>query len=197
VIPARLNVDLWNPWVGAKRFYAPRLCGQAVPGSACGVSDGIVIVKQAMREEAFFQIKPDTLDWVQLWGVCRQRDEGHVRRHGEAVRTMPACLIEDHRSVFVLGEGLCKAIQEHLHRIGIGIGQHQSKSVVRSRLNGSEDIGKGKALIAKPWRAFAALPPDMADAAFLTDARFVLKEQANALAFMRTLKFFEELRGSF
>lgn len=34
-------------------------------------------------------------------------------------------------------------------------------------------------------------------AAFLADAGFVLEEHTQALVLMRTLKFFQELRGSF
>jgi hypothetical protein len=64
-------------------------------------------------------------------------------------------------------------------------------------LHGRKDVGKGEALVAKTWRALAALPPDVADTAFLADPGFVLKEQAKAFVFMRTLKFFQQRRSSF
>ena len=82
-----------------------------------------------------------------------------------------------------------------MHRRRIGIGHHQREGVVCARLNGSEDIGEGEALIAKPWRAASPLPPDMAGAAFLANARLVLEEQAEALAFIRTLNFLQK-RGA-
>jgi hypothetical protein len=66
-----------------------------------------------------------------------------------------------------------------------------------ARFDGSEDISEGEALIAKPGRALAALPPDMADAALLADTRLVLKEQPEALVFMRMLNVFQQRRGSF
>jgi hypothetical protein len=106
-------------------------------------------------------------------------------------------LIEDHRRVFVFPERLREAVQEHLHCRGIGIGQHQRKCVIRARFNGGENIGEGKPLVAEPRRTLAPLPPDMANTALLPDARLVLKEQADTLAFMRILKFFDPLRGSF
>jgi len=84
-----------------------------------------------------------------------------------------------------------------LHRRRIGIGQHQREGVVRARLHGGEDIGGGEAFIAKPWRALAALPPDMADAPLLADARLVLEEQADALAFMTCTDGSQQRRGSF
>jgi hypothetical protein len=43
---------------------------------------------------------------------------------------------------------------------------------------------KGETPVAEPRWTLAPPPPDMTDAALLADARFVLKEQAEALAFM-------------
>jgi hypothetical protein len=71
-----------------------------------------------------------------------------------------------------------------LHRLRIGIGHDQCEGVVRARLHGREDIGEGEAPVAKPRRTLAAPPPDMTDATLLADARLVLEEQTNALAFM-------------
>jgi hypothetical protein len=84
---------------------------------------------------------------------------------------MPARLIEHHRRMFVSGNGFGEAVQERLHRRRTGIGHQQCEGVVSARLNGGEDIREGEPLIAKPRRALAALPPDMADAALLADAR--------------------------
>jgi hypothetical protein len=162
----------------------------------CG-DDGAVIVEQPVREKALLQIKPDALDGVQFGRVGRQRDQRDVGRNGERLRAVPARLVEDHRHMLVRGDSFGKAVEEHLHRCCIGIGQHQRKAIIRARLNGSEDIGEGEALVAEARRALAPFPPDMADAPLLADPGLVLEEQAKALAFMRTLKFFQKLRGSF
>jgi hypothetical protein len=63
-----------------------------------------------------------------------------------------------------------------LHRRRIGIRQHQRESVIGAWFDGSENVGEGEALVAQPRRALAPLPPDMADAAFLADARLILEE---------------------
>ena len=96
-----------------------------------------------------------------------------------------------------LAERFCETVKKHLHRGRIGMRQHQREGAIGTRLNGGEDIGKGKALVAEPRRADAPLPPDMADTAFLADPRLILEEQANALTFVRMLKFFQERWGSF
>ena len=84
-----------------------------------------------------------------------------------------------------------------MHRRRIGIGHHQRESIVRAWLHGCEDIGEGEAPIAEPRRTLAALPPDMANAALLADARLVLEEQAKALAFMTSTDGFQQRRSPF
>jgi hypothetical protein len=84
-----------------------------------------------------------------------------------------------------------------LHRSRIHIRHHQGEGVVRARLYGGEDIGEDEALVAKSWRTLAALPPDMADAALLADARFVLEENAQAFAFMTSTDGFQKRRSPF
>ncbi len=99
--------------------------------------------------------------------------------------------------MFVLSDGFGEAVQEGLHRHRIGVGHHQRKSVVRARLHGGENIGEGEAPVAKSRRPLAALLPDVADAALLADARFVLEEQAQALAFMTYTECSQQRWGSF
>ena len=71
------------------------------------------------------------------------------------------------------------------------------ESIISSWLHGCEDIGEGEALIAEARRALATLPPDMADPAFLADTRLILKKQAKALSFMRTLNFLQKRKPPF
>ena len=99
--------------------------------------------------------------------------------------------------MFALRDGRGEAVQKHLHGCRIRIGHHQRKAIVRVRLHGSEDIGEGEAPVAKAWRALAALPPDVASAAFLADPRLVLEEQANALAFITCTDGLQQRWGSF
>ena len=150
-----------------------------------------------MRKEALLEIKPDALDRVQFGRVGGQRHERDVGWNRKRVRAMPACLIEHHHGMVILGKRLGKAVKEGLHRRRIGIGHHQRESIVRARLDGRKDVGEGEALIAKPRRALSALPPDMTDTALLTDARLVLEEQAKAFAFMTSTDGFQQRRSPF
>jgi hypothetical protein len=94
---------------------------------------------------------------------------------------VPTRLIEHHDGVLVLGQSRRKGIEEMLHRLGVRVGQHECKAVVRAWLHGREDVGERETLVAKTGRALAPLPPDVAGSALLSDARFVLKEEADAL----------------
>ena len=114
-----------------------------------------------------------------------------------APRTVPAGLIEHHRDVLVVADRRSEAVEEHLHRLGIHVRHDEREGVVGAGLDGCEDVGEREALVAEPRRALAAPPPDVAGAPLLADARLVLEEEADALVFMRTLKFSEQRRGSF
>lgn len=78
--------------------------------------------------------------------------------------------------MFVRGYCLRELIEELLHCWGIGIGHDKSEGIIRTRLDGGENVGEGEALVAEPRRTLAPLPPDVADTAFLTNPRLILKE---------------------
>ena len=150
-----------------------------------------------MREEALLQVEPYALDRVQLRRVGRQRHERDVVRHNERARAMPAGLVEHQGDVLIFRDRLCEAIEELLHRLGVHVRHDQGKRIVGAGLDGREDVGEREALVAQARRALASLPPDVCRAPLLSDPRFVLEEQADALVFMRPLNSSQKSRGSF
>jgi hypothetical protein len=99
--------------------------------------------------------------------------------------------------MLVILDGRGESIEKRLHSCAVRIRQHQRERVVGAWLDSGVDVGGYIALIQEAWRSLAALPPDMADAPLLSDARLVLKIEANPLVSMRTLKFLQRSRGSF
>ena len=89
---------------------------------------------------------------------------------------MPAGPVEDDDRVLILANRCSEAVEELLHRLGVGIGQDEGKAVVGAGLDASEDIGEREALVAEARGSVAALPPDVAGSALLADPRFVLEE---------------------
>lgn len=150
-----------------------------------------------MGEEALFEIEPDALDRIQFGRVGRQWDQCHVGGDNEGGRAMPTRLIEDHNAMFVLGNRFGELVEKCLHRGRIDIGHDECEGIIRARLHGREDVGESEALVAASRWALTPLPPDVADTAFLADPRLILKEEAYALVFVRTLNIFQQRRGSF
>ena len=159
------------------------------------VDDDVVIGQQPVREKALLEIEPEALGRVQFGRVGRQRVQSNVGRNGEGIRAMPARLIERHHCMFVISNGFGKAVEESLHCRPIGIRHHQREGLIRAWLNGGEDIAKVKRLLHSPSGRSPRL--HQTDAALLADARRILKEEAQALIFVRALNFFEERRSPF
>jgi hypothetical protein len=63
--------------------------------------------------------------------------------------------------------------QMQVHRFGVAEGQDQSRALSLLRADGSEDVGRGGALIPRSARASAALGPPAGDLVLLTNARFI------------------------
>jgi len=197
LIPPLLRFDRWYPGIGAERFDASRFVLQSVPSIAGGVDDGIVIRMQPMREEALLEVKPHALDRVELGRIGWQRHWGDGVRHAQTTCAVPTGLIENHDDMLVLPDRGSEAVEELLHCLGVGVRHNEGEAVVSAGFDRREDVGERKALVAQPWRALTAPPPDVARPSLLADARLVLEKEADTLVFMRMLNFSEKCRGSF
>jgi len=83
--------------------------------------------------------------------------------------------------MLILADRLGEAVEKQLHRLGVHVGQDQREGIVRAGFDSREDVGEREALVGNAARSLAALPPDVACAALLADARFILEEQAYRL----------------
>jgi hypothetical protein len=77
-------------------------------------------------------------------------------------------LVEDQGDVLVLADGCSELLEEPLHRLGVGVRQHEREGLVGAGLDGREDVGEREAPIAQARRPLAALPPDATRAPFLS-----------------------------
>ena len=150
-----------------------------------------------MGEEALFEVEPHALDRVQLGRVGRQRHERDVVWRDEGTRAMPAGPIEHHDDVLIGGDGCREAIEKLLHRLRVHVRQNKREGVVCAGLDGCEDVGEREAFVAEARRPLTTLSPNVTGRALLSDARLVLKEQADALILVRTLNSPQQSWGSF
>jgi hypothetical protein len=81
-----------------------------------------------------------------------------------------------HGHVLVVGDRTGEPIEELLHRLGVGIRHDESEAVVGVGLDGCEDVGERKALVAQARRSLTPRPPDVTGPPLLSDARLVLEE---------------------
>ena len=65
--------------------------------------------------------------------------------------------------------------QMQVHRFGVTGGQDQGRALSLLRADGSEDVGRGGALIPRRARASAALGPPAGDLVLLADTSLVLE----------------------
>ncbi|MEE9587214.1 MAG: hypothetical protein V3V97_04230, partial [Hyphomicrobiaceae bacterium] len=77
-----------------------------------------------------------------------------------------------------------KLIEKVLHGDLVGARHHPGEGLVGARAHRGKDVGEGEAFVGKPRWALALAIPAMADAALLTDPRFVLEPERDALTFM-------------
>ena len=86
---------------------------------------------------------------------------------------MPSGLIDEKDGMGSRCDGVGDFGQMQVHRLGIAGGQDQGGSLSLLRADGSEDVGRGGALIPRSARASAALSPPAGDLVLLTNARFI------------------------
>src|ERR1035437_3791813 len=86
---------------------------------------------------------------------------------------MPSGLINEEDGVGSWCDRLGDFRQMQVHRLGIAGRQDQCSSLSLLRADGSEDVGRGGALIPRSARAGAALGPPAGDLVLLANARFI------------------------
>ena len=119
-----------------------------------------------MRQELFFQEQPDPLHGVEFGRAGRQGFESHAWRDAQRSCLVPPRLIENQEDMLVGVNRFSKLVEIDLHGIGRNLGQDEREGVIRARLNGAVDIGKGVALIASPRGPLAPCEPLVTDASF-------------------------------
>jgi hypothetical protein len=88
---------------------------------------------------------------------------------------MPSGLIDEKDGMGSRCDGAGDFRQMQVHRLGIAGRQDQGDSLSLLRADGSEDVGRGGALIPRSARASAALGPPAGDLVLLADTSLVLE----------------------
>ena len=153
----------------------PGLVDELVPCLAAVVDEIVVGFEDSVREPVIAHELPDVLHRVELGGFRRQGDDGDVVRHDQAHRHVPAGLIDQEHGVCAGRDGLGDLGEMQVHRLGIAGRQDQGRALALSRADGTEDIGRGGALITRRAWAGAALGPAAGDLVLLANTSLVLE----------------------
>ena len=86
---------------------------------------------------------------------------------------MPSGLIEEEDGVGSGRDRLGDLRQMQVHRLGVAGRQDQGCALALFRTDGTEDVGRGGALVTRRARAGAALRPAAGDLVLLADAGLV------------------------
>ena len=116
---------------------------------------------------------PNVFNGIEFRGFRRQGNNGDIGGNDQSCRQMPSSLIDEQDGVgsWCDRQGDLREVQ--VHRLGVACGQDQGRALALFRADGTEDVGRGGALITRSARAGAALRPPAGDLVLLADTRLV------------------------
>ena len=165
------------------------------PSFAGFVDDIVVAFEDGVGEFVLTQILPDVFGAVEFRRIARQRDEGDVGGHTEAMAAVVTRTIKENRGMGTKGDGLADGVQMQIHHSGIGFG-HDDCSICRPAwASGTEEIGPVVALVARRARPCSASGPNARQGTLLADPCFVLEPDFEGLATGRCRKRFGQRFG--
>jgi hypothetical protein len=125
----------------------------------------------------------------------RQGQEGDVLWHGEGAGHVPAGLVED-------DHGVCAGVDHGTdlgkvggHGRGVAAWHDQTRALARLRADGSENIGRLRALVVRRRRSCAAPCPAAGDRVLLADPGLILEPQLYCGALGKRLADFRQPDG--
>jgi hypothetical protein len=162
-----------RPVSQSDRHDAPRLVDELVLGVAAMIDDRVVGSEHRVGQPVVVHKLPDVLDRVQLRALGGQRNDGDVRRHGQAFGHVPPGLINQQRAVLVWRDLGGDLGQVQFHRLDVAPRQHQTGSGPRLRPDRPENVDGRRALVLWCRWARAAPSPTPGDLVLLPDTSLV------------------------
>ncbi len=152
---------------------------------AAGIEDCLVIFEDTVCEVVLAQELPDVFDGIEFWRVWRQRQQRDVLGNVELSFGLLVVTgsIHDDDGVSTGSHHATDLRQMLIHRFHIGARQDQPGGTGAFGTDRAEQIGPFVALVPRRLGARPAPRPAPRQAAFLADARFVLKPDLDRLLF--------------
>src|SRR2546429_5975020 len=125
--------------------------------------------------DAFVGQGPESLTWLQLWRIRRQKDEMEPFWDDQLRTAMPACSIQ-HQDNMLARTGTdtaCKLLQGQIHHGNIDPRKEQPDGSPRLRMHKAIDVHPLVARLHDHPRTHALLHPDATQQGFETDAMLI------------------------
>lgn len=139
------------------------------------IEDVVIRAEDAIGEPVIAHELPDILDRVEFRAFWWEREDGDVGRDDEVLGQVPAGLIQEKHGMRLWrhsGSDLC---QVQVHGGGIAEGQDEASALALAGADGSEDVGRNRALIVWCTGPRPPLCPASCDLVLLADPRLVGK----------------------
>jgi len=141
------------------------------------VDDVVVGCEDAVRQPVVAHELPDVLDRVQLGASGWKRQQRDVGWDDQVIRTVPSGLIEQDNGMGAGCDVAGDLFEVHSHRLAIAARHDDTRSLPLGWADGTEDPGRGAALVLRGRRPGAASGPAPGELGLLTDACLVLPPQ--------------------
>jgi hypothetical protein len=151
------------------------------------IDEIVVRFEDAVRKPVVTQELPDVFDRIELGTFRWQRHNADVGWHDEALRHVPASLIDQEHGVRAGRDRRGDLRKVEVHRLGIAGRQDQGCALALFRADGSEDVGGSGALVAGCTWASAALRPPAGDLVLLADPSLIREPDFYRVAVERLL----------
>ena len=139
------------------------------------IEDVAIGSEDPVGEPVVAQVLPDVLNRVEFGAFRRQRHEGDVGRYDELVREMPSGLVEHQHGLRSRRHRPGDLGQVQAHRRAVAARQDKSCPLALLGTDGTEDIGRSGALIARGGGPGSSSRPAPCDLVLLPDAGLVGK----------------------
>jgi transcriptional regulator with XRE-family HTH domain len=186
LIPTALFDDRFCPGAVGDGGQPLGLLGQAVPGVAASIEDGVVGIPNLVAEPVAAEVLPHILHGVQFRRVGRQRQQGEVVGHDQAAALLvPAGAVAQDDGVRAGGDAAADLGEVQARSLGVDLRQHEGGADAAGRAGGAEEPGPSVAAVARGARTRAPPGPDTGDGALLTHTGFILEPDLDRLALRR------------
>ncbi len=147
----------------------------------------VLVVIEPVAELMALEPCPQSLDRIQFRRIRWQWKQRDVLWNFEAIARVPSCVVHHKHDVHAGIDVLADPAQMHVHAVGVDGWRDHAYRVTRQRVDRAEDVHPLVLALLGPNRPRSPRCPDLGQRSLLTESRFVLEPDLDALLGMLIL----------